>query len=189
MFPILHNFASLYESAANLRHSFRVAHDEMTSNIFQRAVETVEQLRLKLPPQLANPRVAIVCGSGLGGLADTVNDERQAWEYKDVPNFPMSTGRLSLLRGVISFVWLQTLRLCVVQGHEGKLIFSTMGEHRVPVVLLVGRAQYVVVAASLRRFVAFHLIVLLIRLASTKAMKWTPSPSPPACAKSLASTL
>ena len=35
-----------------------------------------------------------------------------------------------------------------VPGHEGKLIFSTMGERRVPVVLLVGRAQYVVYLSS-----------------------------------------
>ena len=96
MFPILHNLASIFESASNLRHSFRAAHDEMTSNVFERAIETVEHLRLTLPAQLANPRVAIVCGSGLGGLAETVNEEKQVWEYKDVPNFPLSTGRSCL---------------------------------------------------------------------------------------------
>lgn len=32
---------------------------------------------------------------------------------------------------------------CVVAGHEGKLIFGTIGTTNVPVVLLVGRAQLV----------------------------------------------
>ncbi|KAK4501248.1 hypothetical protein PRZ48_007055 [Zasmidium cellare] len=96
----------------------------MATSAFNRAIETVEFLRLKLPLHLSKPRVAIVCGSGLGGLADTVNrgegDVVETWEYKDVPNFPVST----------------------VAGHEGKLIFGTMGAERVPVVLLKGRAHF-----------------------------------------------
>ncbi|KAK4543121.1 hypothetical protein LTR36_005898 [Oleoguttula mirabilis] len=93
----------------------------MTTSSFQRAQETVEYLRLKLPQQLARPRVAVVCGSGLGGLSETVKGSvREEWDYKDVPNFPLST----------------------VPGHEGKLIFSTMGDQQVPVVLLVGRAHF-----------------------------------------------
>lgn len=65
----------------------------MAASPYERAKESVEFLRLKLPEQLASPRVAIVCGSGLGGLAQTVNDGiREEWDYKDVPNFPLSTG-------------------------------------------------------------------------------------------------
>jgi len=37
------------------------------------------------------PTVGIVCGSGLGGLADMLKDQ-VAFNYKDVPNFPQSTG-------------------------------------------------------------------------------------------------
>lgn len=87
--------AHLYHSFAHLRHSLTDAHDEMAESVFQRATETVEYLRLKLPAELARPRVAIVCGSGLGGLADVVNqDEQRSYAYKDIPNFPQSNGRL-----------------------------------------------------------------------------------------------
>lgn len=37
------------------------------------------------------PIVGIVCGSGLGGLADILKDQ-VAFNYKDIPNFPQSTG-------------------------------------------------------------------------------------------------
>lgn len=100
----LTHLATLIHSLTHLRHSLHTAHDEMTSSsTFELAVETVEHLRLKLPATLARPRVAIVCGSGLGGLAGTVNgrnkdeggreEEYVEWAYKDVPNFPVSTGR------------------------------------------------------------------------------------------------
>lgn len=37
------------------------------------------------------PTVGIVCGSGLGGLADMLKDQ-VVFNYKDIPNFPQSTG-------------------------------------------------------------------------------------------------
>lgn len=37
------------------------------------------------------PTVGIVCGSGLGGLADMIKDQ-VIFNYKDIPNFPQSTG-------------------------------------------------------------------------------------------------
>ena len=94
---LLHPIATLVHSFTHLRHSLHDAHDEMTSSsIFELGIETVEHLRLKLPPQLAKPRVGIVCGSGLGGLKETVNKREGEYEefaYKDVPNFPVSSGR------------------------------------------------------------------------------------------------
>ncbi|KAI5365272.1 Putative nucleoside phosphorylase domain-containing protein [Septoria linicola] len=119
---ILHHVAGLYHSFSHIKHTLGTAHDEMASSSFERATETVEFLRHKLPEHLARPRVAIVCGSGLGGLAKTVNPGTEEWQYKDVPNFPLST----------------------VPGHEGKLVFGTMGPqgNEVPVVLLVGRAHF-----------------------------------------------
>lgn len=96
MLSLLHHAASLYHSASHLHHTYEDAHEEMTtSSAFNRAVETVEQLRHKLPEALSKPRVAIVCGSGLGGLAEVVNGdaaERVEMAYKDVLNFPLSTG-------------------------------------------------------------------------------------------------
>lgn len=41
------------------------------------------------------PKVAIICGSGLGSLADLLSD-KAVFPYKDIPHFPISTGRLSL---------------------------------------------------------------------------------------------
>ena len=37
------------------------------------------------------PLVGIVCGSGLGGLAEMLKDQ-VAFNYKDIPSFPQSTG-------------------------------------------------------------------------------------------------
>ncbi|KAH0292089.1 inosine guanosine and [Aureobasidium namibiae CBS 147.97] len=92
-----------------------------SSEAFQRATGSVDYIRSKLPSHLQNPRVAIVCGSGLGGIADTVTtDTKLEIDYHDIPNFPKTT----------------------VQGHAGKLVVGTMGENKVPVVLLVGRAHF-----------------------------------------------
>ena len=37
------------------------------------------------------PTIGIICGSGLGGLADLIEDAVTV-EYKDIPNFAISTG-------------------------------------------------------------------------------------------------
>lgn len=90
-------------------------------NVFQRATETALYLRVALPDTLQHPKVAIVCGSGLGGLAETIHPEpRLETAYANIPNFPQST----------------------VQGHAGKLIFGLIGPAKTPVVLLVGRAHF-----------------------------------------------
>lgn len=49
------------------------------------------------------PTVGIVCGSGLGGLAEMLKD-REVIKYSDIPNFPQST----------------------VHGHAGQLVFGTL---------------------------------------------------------------
>ncbi|XP_034410767.1 purine nucleoside phosphorylase 5b [Cyclopterus lumpus] len=49
------------------------------------------------------PTVGIVCGSGLGGLAEMLKDP-QVFNYSDIPNFPRST----------------------VHGHAGQLVFGTL---------------------------------------------------------------
>ncbi|KAG1685954.1 Purine nucleoside phosphorylase [Nymphon striatum] len=60
------------------------------------------------------PKLAIICGSGLGHLANNV-DEAETVPYEDIPNFPVST----------------------VQGHAGKLVFGKI--HGVTVVCMQGR--------------------------------------------------
>ena len=51
------------------------------------------QLQGVVPEALREPKVAIVCGSGLGGLVDAIHDSpRFEVPYKDIPHFPKSTG-------------------------------------------------------------------------------------------------
>ena len=65
-----------------------------------RDLNTAEQVRGSyshlhhvVPEALKEPKVAIVCGSGLGGLVDAIHDEpRYEVSYKDIPHFPKSTG-------------------------------------------------------------------------------------------------
>ncbi|KAF2756131.1 hypothetical protein EJ05DRAFT_478156 [Pseudovirgaria hyperparasitica] len=91
------------------------------ASVFQRATETAQHLRKILPEGLAKPKIAIVCGSGLGGLADTINPEPKVEiSYGDVPGFAKST----------------------VQGHAGKLVFGQLGPKNTPVVLFVGRVHF-----------------------------------------------
>ncbi|KAF2012538.1 hypothetical protein BU24DRAFT_425180 [Aaosphaeria arxii CBS 175.79] len=90
-------------------------------NAHARALESTSFIRSKLPASLQQPKVAIVCGSGLGGLADTIEkEEKVELAYGDIPNFPRST----------------------VQGHAGKFVFGFMGPQKIPVALLVGRAHF-----------------------------------------------
>jgi len=60
------------------------------------------------------PLVGIICGSGLGGLADLVDDPTFI-SYKDIPGFPVSTA----------------------PGHKGRLVFGQLDG--VSVVLMQGR--------------------------------------------------
>jgi purine-nucleoside phosphorylase len=62
-------------------------------SVFQKATETAQYIQTSLPPSLRSPRVGIICGSGLGGLADTIHPEpKYEVAYADIPHFPISTG-------------------------------------------------------------------------------------------------
>jgi hypothetical protein len=77
----------------------------VSPSIFQQATEAVEYLRMSLPPPLRNPRVGIICGSGLGGLADTIHPEpKHEVAYVDVPHFPKSTG-MSIGTMICGNIW------------------------------------------------------------------------------------
>ena len=63
------------------------------SEIYLKATDAAEYVRSKLPSGLSRPRVAIVCGSGLGGIADLITkDARIELNYSDIPHFPQITG-------------------------------------------------------------------------------------------------
>jgi len=68
--------------------------------LYEDAKKTAEFLKERTTH---TPTIAVICGSGLGGLADLV-EEQEVFEYKDIPNFPSST----------------------VPGHAGKLIFGKL---------------------------------------------------------------
>ena len=56
--------------------------------------ESADFLRGQLPESLQKPRVAIVCGSGLGGLAGSVrNDGKVEFDYASIPHFSRSAGK------------------------------------------------------------------------------------------------
>lgn len=63
------------------------------------------------------PKIAIILGSGLGSLADDI-EEKIILPYKEIPNFPVST----------------------VPGHKGELIFGTL--NNIPVIAMNGRFHY-----------------------------------------------
>ncbi|SDC96381.1 purine-nucleoside phosphorylase [Williamwhitmania taraxaci] len=63
------------------------------------------------------PEVGIILGTGLGGLVKDIT-EQQVLEYKDIPNFPVST----------------------VEGHSGRLIFGMLGGKKV--VAMQGRFHF-----------------------------------------------
>lgn len=53
--------------------------------------ETVNALLSQLPEGLQKPRVGVVCGSGLSGLADTFMEIKKI-PYENIPGFASSTG-------------------------------------------------------------------------------------------------
>lgn len=75
--------------------------------------KSVEFLRSRVPAHLT-PSVGIVCGSGLGGLVNLLQEKVEVL-YSEIPNFVVST----------------------VAGHAGKLVFGLLGNK--PCVCMVGR--------------------------------------------------
>lgn len=63
------------------------------------------------------PNIAIILGTGLGDLVDTIEDKVEI-NYTDIPNFPVST----------------------VEGHSGKLIFGKLGGKSI--LAMQGRFHY-----------------------------------------------
>jgi len=82
-----------------------------TTESGKRVEAALEYLRPKIKTP---PYIGIICGSGLGNLANLVQDP-VAYRYEDIPHFPASG----------------------VPGHEGKLVFGTLGG--AAVVVMKGR--------------------------------------------------
>ena len=64
--------------------------------VYDKAVESLRYILRLLPLKLQDVQTGIICGSGLGGLADQVASG--SWigiPYKDIPYFAQSTGMSS----------------------------------------------------------------------------------------------
>lgn len=72
----------------------------MVENLKQQIQEALESIRRRTK---AEPKVGIILGTGLGGLAREIEKEVEI-NYGDIPHFPLST----------------------VESHEGKLIFGRL---------------------------------------------------------------
>ncbi|MBC7553079.1 MAG: purine-nucleoside phosphorylase [Taibaiella sp.] len=83
-------------------------------SFYDKIQATATYIKTKIQHQ---PGVAIILGSGLSGLADLISKEIEI-PYSEIPNFPLST----------------------VEGHDGKLVFGTIGNQQV--MLMAGRFHY-----------------------------------------------
>lgn len=88
-----------------------VKDEEIDYMAFERVSESAEYLLARTE---LRPKIAIICGSGLAGLAELLND-KNVFEYSDIPNFPIST----------------------VPGHISRMIIGKL--EAVPVMLMQGR--------------------------------------------------
>ncbi len=82
--------------------------------MYEKIQATATWLKEKMP---SNPTTAIILGTGLGRLAEEI-EISLAIEYKDIPNFPIST----------------------VEGHSGQFIFGKLGG--VDIIAMKGRFHY-----------------------------------------------
>jgi purine-nucleoside phosphorylase len=86
----------------------------MSELILEQIKETTDFIQKKVN---FIPEAGIILGTGLGGLVKEI-DIKYSLEYKDIPNFPLST----------------------VEGHKGRLIFGILGGKKV--VAMQGRFHF-----------------------------------------------
>jgi purine-nucleoside phosphorylase len=114
--------------------------------LVQAVHDACNYVRAHSPPNLPPPQIALVLGSGLGGLADDLDADQPKAEirYADIPGFHASA----------------------VQGHSGRLLLGALGG--VSVLVLQGRFHYyeghsmesVCLPVRLARALGCHSVVL-----------------------------
>ncbi|XP_055323069.1 purine nucleoside phosphorylase [Sitodiplosis mosellana] len=103
--PFKHNFLKNYSNGSNETEEFNSY--ELLSSIANYLLD-----RTKF-----RPKIGIICGSGLGSLAESI-ENADVVPYQSIPNFPVST----------------------VEGHAGQLIFGKI--NNVAVMCMQGRFHY-----------------------------------------------
>ncbi|MBR6708659.1 MAG: purine-nucleoside phosphorylase [Clostridia bacterium] len=90
---------------------------------FKDYIESASYIRSKLPAQ---PDIAIILGSGLGGFADTLTDT-VVIPYRDIPNFPVST--VSYQKGELVYGICEGKKILAMNGrfhyYEGYEMWQT----------------------------------------------------------------
>mgnify|MGYP004670786023 FL=1 len=81
---------------------------------YERISEAVQYIRNQIDFE---PKIALILGSGLGDFAKNIKIEKTI-EYKEIPNFPVST----------------------VPGHKGQFVFGYLDD--VPMVIMQGRVHF-----------------------------------------------
>ncbi|MFW5968847.1 MAG: purine-nucleoside phosphorylase, partial [Persicimonas sp.] len=82
--------------------------------LYEEVKESADWILEQIPE---SPEIALILGSGLGGLCDDF-DDAVALDYSDVPGFPESA----------------------VEGHAGRLVYGTLADR--PVIAMQGRVHY-----------------------------------------------
>lgn len=111
-------------------------------SISDRANIAIDFIRKLLPEPLRNPKVAVICGSGLQHLAHALSDTpRVEIKFADIPYFPQTTGKYncSCIGDGCHSGTNEAIIMNSVEGHTGKLVFGYFGD--VPSVCMVGRVQ------------------------------------------------
>ena len=93
-----------HQGPASTYKNGKIKQGEESAHLYNLMYEDIENtadwLRMRTKHQ---PTIAVICGTGLGGLADLLTDT-DVFHYRDIPNFPIST----------------------VPGHAGRLIFGML---------------------------------------------------------------
>ncbi|XP_076247245.1 purine nucleoside phosphorylase isoform X2 [Calliopsis andreniformis] len=108
------HYQTLKRPTENEFHHTTVKHLRHSTYTFEALQESAKYL---LDRTKVRPRIGIICGSGMGSLADSLED-KQSFPYEEIPNFPVST----------------------VKGHRGQMVFGYL--QGVPVMCMQGRFHY-----------------------------------------------
>ncbi len=74
-------------------------------SIYEQAQEAANFLRSRIAAPLIQARIGIICGSGLGGLVESLHaTSRQTVDYGEIPYFPRAKGMLSITQTTYSFI-------------------------------------------------------------------------------------